>query len=200
MIASPSGCYIGAMDLDTINIETEERMQRSTEYLQRELRGLRTGRASTALLEYIKVDYYGSHTDLRELASITIAEATQLVVKPFDPSSKSEIVRAIETSGLGLNPMSDGQIIRINVPAPSSERRKQLVLQVRKLSEESKVSIRNERRDANKAIDALEADKKHPISEDSAKTSKDDIDELTKKYCEQVEALCTKKCAEVEEI
>jgi ribosome recycling factor len=171
------------MDLDTILLETEERMQRSTDYLQRELRGIRTGRASTALLEYIKVDYYGSHTDLRELAAISVSEATQLLVKPFDPGAKGEIVRAIETSGLGLNPMSEGNAIRINVPAPSSDRRKQLMSQVKKLAEESKVAVRNERRDANKAIDAAVADKKNAIPEDAAKSAKEDIDELTKKFC-----------------
>jgi|GEM_PF-63574 ribosome recycling factor len=194
-------CYTRrAMDLDTILLETEERMQRSTDYLARELRGIRTGRANTALLEYIKVDYYGSHTDLRELAAISVSEATQLVVKPFDPGAKHDIIRAIETSGLGLNPMSEGNMIRINVPAPSSDRRKQLMTQVKKLAEDSKVAVRNERRDGNKAIDALVADKKSPVPEDSAKSAKEDIDELTKKYCDQLDALATKKCAEIEEI
>ncbi len=188
------------MDLDTILLETEERMQRSTDYLARELRGIRTGRANTALLEYIKVDYYGSHTDLRELAAITVSEATQLVVKPFDPSSKSEIIKAIETAGLGLNPMSDGAIIRINVPTPSSDRRKQLIAQVKKLGEESKIAVRNERRDGNKGVDALVADKKHPIPEDSAKSAKEDIDEMTKKYCDALDALAAKKCVEIEDI
>ncbi|MCE2882258.1 MAG: ribosome recycling factor [Planctomycetaceae bacterium] len=188
------------MDLDTILLETEERMQRSSDYLARELRGIRTGRANTALLEYIKVDYYGSHTDLRELAAITVSEATQLVVKPFDPSSKHDIVRAIETAGLGLNPMVDGTAIRINVPAPSADRRKQLMTQVKKLAEESKVAVRNERRDGNKAIDAAVADKKNAIPEDAAKAAKEEIDELTKKVCDQLDALATKKCAEIEEI
>jgi ribosome recycling factor len=194
-------CYTRRpMDLDTILLETEERMQRSTDYLGRELRGIRTGRANTALLEYIKVDYYGSHTDLRELAAISVAEATQLVVKPFDPSSKGDIVRAIETSGLGLNPMSEGNQIRINIPAPSSDRRKQLMSQVKKLAEDSKVAVRNERRDGNKAIDALVADKKNPVPEDSAKSAKEEIDTLTKKYCDQLDALAAKKCAEIEEV
>ena len=188
------------MDLDTIILETEERMQRSTDYLARELRGIRTGRANTALLEYIKVDYYGSHTDLRELAAIMVSEATQLVVKPFDPSSKGDIVKAIESAGLGLNPMTEGAIIRINVPTPSSDRREQLVTQVKKLGEESKVAVRNERRDGNKHIDALVLDKKHPISEDNAKSAKDDIDKLTKKYSEALDVLATKKCAEIEDI
>ncbi|MFZ9880439.1 MAG: ribosome recycling factor [Phycisphaerales bacterium] len=188
------------MDLDTILLETEERMQRSSDYLARELRGIRTGRANTALLEYIKVDYYGSHTDLRELAAITVSEATQLVVKPFDPSSKHDIVRAIETAGLGLNPMVDGTAIRINVPAPSADRRKQLMTQVKKLAEESKVAVRNERRDGNKAIDAAVADKKNAIPEDAAKAAKEEIDELTTKVLDELDALATKKCAEIEEI
>ena len=194
-------CYTRPpMDLDTILLETEERMQRSSDYLSRELRGIRTGRASTALLEYIKVDYYGSHTDLRELAAISVAEATQLLVKPFDPGAKHDIIRAIETSGLGLNPMAEGNAIRINGPAPSSDRRKQLVSQVKKLAEESKVAVRNERRDANKAIDAAVADKKNAIPEDAAKSAKEEIDELTKKFCDGLDALAAKKCAEIEEI
>ena len=179
------------MDLDTILLETEDRMQKSADYLQRELRGIRTGRASTALLEYIKVDYYGSHTDLRELAAISVSEATQLVVKPFDPGAKHDIVRAIETSGLGLNPMVEGQIIRINVPSPSADRRKQLVSQVKKLAEESKVAVR---------IDRLVGDKKNAIPEDAAKSAKEDIDELTKKFCDVLDGHATKKCSEIEEI
>ena len=188
------------MDLDTILLECEERMQKSADYLERELRGIRTGRASTALLEYIKVDYYGSHTDLRELAAITVAEATQLLVKPFYPGAKHDIVRAIETSGLGLNPMVEGSAIRINVPAPSADRRKQLVTQVKKLAEESKVAVRNERRDANKSIDAAVADKKNPIPEDSATSAKEEVDKLTKKYCDQLDATAAKKVTEIEEI
>ncbi len=188
------------MDLKTIISETDDRMQKSTDYLQRELRGLRTGRASTALLEYIKVDYYGSHTDLRELAAITVAEATQLVVKPFDPGAKHDIVRAIETSGLGLNPMVDGGMIRINVPAPSADRRKQLISQVKKLAEETKVAVRNERRDANKSVDTAVADKKNAIPEDSAKDAKDQIDKMTKKFCDALDTIATKKCVEVEAI
>lgn len=189
-----------AMDLDSILLECEDRMSKSAEYLQRELRGMRTGRASTALLEYVKVEYYGNPTDLRELAAINVAEATQLVVKPFDPSAKQEIVKAIETAGLGLNPMVEGPQIRINVPAPSAERRKQLVAQVRKLAEEQKVAIRNERRDANKHVDALVADKKHPISDDQAEGAKADVDDLTKKYTAKIDELANKKVSEIEEI
>ena len=188
------------MDLDTILLECEERMEKSVDYLTHELRGMRTGRANAAMLEYVKVDYYGSLTDLRELAAINVAEATQLLVKPFDPGAKGEIVKAIEKSGLGLNPMTEGNQIRINVPAPSADRRKQLVSQVKKLAEESKVAVRNERRDANKAIDAAVADKKNAIPEDAAKSAKEDVDELTKKFCDVLDAHATKKCSEIEEI
>jgi len=183
------------MDLDTILLETEERMQKSTDYLQRELRGIRTGRASTALLEYIKVDYYGSHTDLRELAAISVSEATQLVVKPFDPGAKHDIVRAIETSGLGLNPMVEGQIIRINVPAPSADRRKQLVSQVKKLAEESKVAVRNERRDANKLADQMKKDGK--LTEDQLKSLQQKIDQEMKGAEQKMDELLKTKSKEI---
>ncbi len=188
------------MDLDTILLEAEDRMSKSLDYLQRELRGMRTGRANTAMLEYVKVDYYGSHTDLRELAAISVPESTQLLVKPFDPSSKHEIVRAIETSGLGFNPQVEGSAIRINVPTPSADRRKQLVSQVKKMAEESKVAVRNERRDANKHIDALLADKKNPISDDQAESAKEEVDALTKKFTANIDEIATKKVAEIEQI
>jgi ribosome recycling factor len=109
-------------------------------------------------------------------------------------------VKAIEKSGLGLNPMTEGNQIRINVPAPSSDRRKQLAVQVKKLAEESKITIRNERRDANKAIDGLEADKKAGVTEDMAKSAKEDVDAFTKKHTEKVDELAAKKVAEIEEV
>ncbi|MBL9120222.1 MAG: ribosome recycling factor [Phycisphaerae bacterium] len=188
------------MDIDTILLEAEDRMSKSLDYLQRELRGMRTGRANTAMLEYVKVDYYGSQTDLRELAAIAVTEATQLLVKPFDPGAKHEIVKAIETAGLGLNPQVEGSAIRINIPAPSSERRKQLVSQVRKMAEEAKVAIRNERRDGNKHIDALKADKKNPLSDDQADKSKEEMDELTKKYTASIDEVANKKIGEIEQV
>ena len=150
--------------------------------------------------DLFEADLESKPATLRELAAISVSEATQLVVKPFDPGAKHDIVRAIETAGLGLNPMVEGQIIRINVPAPSADRRKQLVSQVKKLAEESKVAVRNERRDANKAIDAAVADKKNAIPEDAAKSAKEDIDELTKKFCDVLDGHATKKCSEIEEI
>ncbi|MSR69256.1 MAG: ribosome recycling factor [Phycisphaerales bacterium] len=188
------------MDIDTILLEAEERMAKSLDYLQREFRGVRTGRASTALLEYIKVEYYGSHVDLREIAGISVPEPTQLLVKPFDPGAKTEIMKAIERSGLGLNPQSEGSQIRVNIPSPSADRRKQLVVQVRKMAEESRVTIRNERRDANKALDVLEADPKSKVSEDQVEKAKEYIDEVTKATSTKIDDMTAKKVTDVEEI
>lgn len=188
------------MPLKTIINETSQRMDKSVDHFDHELRGIRTGRATTALIEYVKVDYYGSPTELRELAAITVADPTQLVVKPFDPSAKSGIIKAIETADLGLNPMADGDIVRIAVPAPSGERRKQLITQVRKLAEDAKVSVRNERRDANKHIDQVVKDKAQPVSEDQGHDAKAEVDELTKKHIEGIDDRCNKKVAEIEEI
>ena len=185
------------METAAVLKDCDQQMDKSVEYLRKELHGIRTGRANTGLVEYVKVDYYGSPTDLRDLAAISVAEATQLVIKPFDPGSKNDIIKAVETAELGLNPMSEGDAIRINIPAPSADRRKQLVMQVKKLGEESKVAIRNERRDANKKVDQL---KSGTISEDDAKSTKEDIDELTKKHTDQVDKITNGKVQEIEEV
>ena len=142
------------MSIKPVLEECKQRMLKSVEYLDNELRGIRTGRATTALIEYVKIDYYGSQTDLREIAAISVPEPTLLLVKPFDPSSKNDIIKALESADLGLNPMADDNSIRINVPPPSAERRSHLSAQVKKLAEDAKVALRNERRDANKKIDA----------------------------------------------
>ncbi len=188
------------LDLDTVLLEAEERMSNTVEYFQRELRGVRTGRATTALLEHVKVDYYGSSTDLRELAAINVADATTLLVKPFDPGSKAEIVKAIESAGIGVRAQAEGPAVRVSVPAPSADRRKQLVGQVKKMAEESKVAIRNERRDANKHVDTMEADKKTGVTEDQAKSAKESVDELTKQFTTKIDETLTKKIAEIEEV
>lgn len=186
------------MDIDTILLECEELMNKSVDHLGKELRGMRTGRATTALLEYVKVDYYGSSTDLREIAAVNVAEATQLVVKPFDPGAKSEIMKAIEKAG--YNPMAEGNMFRVNLPPPSAERRKQLSTQVRKLAEDTKVAIRNERRDANKHIDQLLHDKSAGVTEDTSKGAKADIDKLTQDHTAKIDEMCAKKISEIEEI
>lgn len=188
------------MDADAVFKQCKDRMDKSVQYYEKELMGIRTGRASTALIEYLKVEAYGSPTDLREIAQVSVPEPTQLMVKPYDPGVKNDIVRAIESADLGLNPMVDGQTIRINVPPPSADRRKQLVGQVKKLAEDTRVAVRNERRDAIKHIDQFAKDKTNSYSEDDAKASKDNIEELTKKHVEQIDKLCETKSKEVEVI
>ena len=161
------------MDVDQILEECRQLMGKSVDYFQRELRGIRTGRATTALIDYIKVEYYGSPTPLRELATISVPEPTLLLVKPFDPATTGEIVKALETADLGLNPQADRNAVRVAVPPPSTERRKQLTAQVKKMAEDTRVAVRNERRDANRHIDQLVKDKTSHVSEDNAKDAKD---------------------------
>lgn len=187
------------MDLDEIILEAEEHMEKSVSYLKGELRGIRTGRASPAMVEYVKVDYYGSPTDLRQLAQVSVPEPTQLQIKPFDASAGKEIEKAIRDAGLGLNPMSEGGVIRLNVPPLSGERRKQLAASVKQMAEQAKVAIRNSRRDANKHIDQAEKDKSNHIAEDMAKDAKDSVDELTKKYEAQVTDATDAKTKEIME-
>ncbi len=175
-------------------------MDKSVQYYQRELRGIRTGRATTALIDFVKVDYYGSPTELRELAAVSVPEPTMLLVKPFDPAAKAEIVKAIETADLGLNPTADGPSIRITVPSPSAERRQQLVSQVKKMAEDARVAVRNERRDANKHIDQLVKDKTSHTSEDAGKDSKDEIEKLTKNHVSQIDETCKAKLTEIETV
>ncbi|MDP7006514.1 MAG: ribosome recycling factor [Phycisphaerales bacterium] len=173
-------------------------MDKTVEYFSRELHGVRTGRATTALIEYVKVEYYGSQTDLKDIAAISVSEATQLVVKPYDPSTKNDIIKALESGDMGLNPQSEGDMIRINIPAPSAERRQQLVGQVKKMAEENRVAIRNERRDAIKHIDSLVKDKSNAFSEDNGKQGKDDIEAYTKKHISTIDEMCEEKSKEIQ--
>jgi ribosome recycling factor len=136
------------------------------------------------LLDSVKVTVYGSQTPLKQLASVGAPEPQQLVIRPFDTSVIKEIEKAIVASELGLNPQNDGRIIRINIPPLSTDTRKKLVARIKELSEEARISIRNVRRDANKAIETAEKDK--VISEDDRDSSKEEVQELTKKYEEQV--------------
>ncbi len=188
------------MDLDTIPRDCREQMDKSVEYYERELRGIRAGRATTALIDYVKVDYYGSLTELRELAAVSVPDPTQLLIKPFDPTAKNAIVKAIETADLGLNPMLADTSIRINVPAPSAERRRQLIGQIKKMAEDARVAIRNERREANKHVDQLVKDKSSPISEDQGNGTKAEVETLTKKHIGRIDAICNKKTQEIEAV
>ena len=188
------------MDPDSILLEAEETMDKSVDYLKGELRGIRTGRASTALVEYVKVDYYGSATDLKSLAAISVPEATQILIQPFDPGSVGEIKKAIEKADLGVTPQVDGKVIRVSIPPLSGERRKQLAGQAKKMGEEAKVACRNTRRDANKHADQIAKDKSQNLSEDEIKTLKEEIQELLKKKEAQIDEMVEKKAKEISEV
>jgi len=188
------------MDLDEVLLEVESAMEKAVEYLRGELRGIRTGRASTALVEYVKVDYYGSQTDLRQLAMISVPEPTQLLIKPFDVSSVQAIVKAVQVSGLGLNPVAEGKQVRITLPPLTGDRRQQLIGSVKHMGEQAKVTIRNARRDANKSIQSAGKDKSLSLSEDDLEQAKQEIQETVKKYEAQVDELVDAKIKEVQEV
>ena len=168
------------MPADDILFDAEERMEKAVDVLKKNLSGIRTGRANPGLVDSLKVDVYGSPTPIKQVASVGAPEPTQIVIRPYDPSTIKDIERAIIAEDLGLNPQSDGKLIRLNIPPLSTENRRKLVSRVKELTEEAKVSIRNIRRDANKAADQEQKDK--VLSEDERDTLKDDVQELTKKY------------------
>ena len=184
------------MPLDEIAFEAEEKMEKAAAFLATEFRALRTGRATTGLVEHIKVDYYGSSTPLQQLAALSAPDANLIVVKPFDPSTIKDVERAILASELGITPQSDKRVIRLVVPPLSGERRKQLANQVKQMSEEARISIRNIRRDANKHIDRQQKDK--AATEDEAEKGKEEIQDLTKKYEDKVGELLKTKLNEIE--
>lgn len=187
-------------DPDTILLEAEDSMQRAVEYLGNELRGIRAGRATTALVDYVKIDYYGSSTDLKALAAISVPEPTQILIKPFDPSALSAIKQGIESANLGVNPMIEDKAIRLSIPAMSADRREQLISQAKKVGEEQKIVMRNARRDANKHADALGKGSENPISDDEIKTLHEEIQKLLKKYEGKIDEGIVKKTAEIRDI
>jgi ribosome recycling factor len=168
------------MPVDDILMDCEEHMEKSVEHLKHELRGIRTGRASPALVENVKVMYYEQLTDLKAIAMISVPEATQILIKPFAQGDLTAIEKAISDSKLGLTAHSDGRQLRLNLPPLSQERRQQLAGQCKTLAEAAKVQIRNARRDANKLV---ETEQKGGIfGEDAAEKAKEQIQELTKQY------------------
>lgn len=168
------------MDQDEILMDTEERMEKAVKVCHDQLQGLRTGRATPGLVDWLKVDYYGSPTPLKQLANISVPEPQQIVIRPYDANAVKEIAKAIQSSDLGLAPNIDGRLIRLNVPPLSTERRKQMVSQLKDLAEDARVAIRNIRRDANKSAD--QAEKQKDLSEDDRDHLKDRIQDLTKTY------------------
>jgi ribosome recycling factor len=183
------------MDSDEILLDTEERMEKAISVLKDSLLGIRTGRANPGLVDSLRVEVYGSHVPIKQLASVGAPEATQIVIRPYDPGTLKDIERAIISSGLGFNPQNDGRLIRINIPPLSAEVRRKMVGRVKELAEEAKIAIRNVRRDGNKAADAAEKDKE--LSEDERDNTKEQIQDLTKQYEEKINDMAKAKEAEV---
>jgi ribosome recycling factor len=183
------------MTSEEILFDAEERMEKAIAKLKSDLTGIRTGRANPGLLDSLRVEAYGSPTPIKTIASVSAPEPQQLVIRPFDPSIIKDIERGIINSDLGLAPNSDGKVIRLNIPPLSGDVRKKMVARTKELAEESKVAIRNVRRDANKHADTGEKD--GDMSQDDAKALKDDVQELTKKFENQANDLALAKEAEV---
>lgn len=177
--------------------DVTERMEKALEVLKKNLGGIRTGRANPGLVDSLRVDVYGSPTPIKQIATVGVPEPTQIMIKPFDPSVIKDIEKAIVSSDLGFAPQSDGRVIRINIPALSTDVRKKMCSRIKELSEEARVSIRNVRRDANKLADQMEKDKL--VSEDIRNDLKDSVQELTKKYEEKIGEMAKSRETEVME-
>jgi len=178
--------------------EVEEKMQKSISALQREFASVRTGRASVALLDGISIDYYGSATPLNQVATLSAPESNLIVIQPWDPTVIKEIEKAILRSDLGLTPSTDGKVIRLSIPPLTEERRKQLVKVVKKMSEESRVAIRQIRKDGNERLKQMEKSKE--ISEDDLHKAQDQVQKITDKYMKKIDELLEKKEEEIMEI
>ncbi len=183
------------MSIEEIVLEAEERMEKSISLLADQLRGVRTGRANVGLVDSIRVEYYGSATPLKQLANLSTPEPQQILIRPFDPSVIGDIVKAIQSSDIGLTPHSDNKVIRLNVPALSVEQRKKLVGRVKDLAEEARIAMRSIRRDANKQAELEQTEK--TLTEDDVETCKEEIQSLTKRFEGKVNDLAGKKSAEI---
>ncbi|KRT75169.1 MAG: ribosome recycling factor, ribosome recycling factor [Candidatus Rokubacteria bacterium CSP1-6] len=175
--------------------EVETRMQGALDALGREFAGVRTGRASTGLLEGIRVDYYGTPTPVPQVASLSVPDPKTVLIQPWDASLLPAIEKAIMKSDLGLTPANDGKVIRLVMPPLNEERRKQLAKAVGKLAEDARVAIRNIRHDANKKLKTMEKEKK--ISEDDGRRGQDQTQKITDKFIQRVDELLKKKEQEI---
>lgn len=174
------------------------RMEKAVDDFRKELATVRTGRANAGVLEGIRVDFYGTPTPVNQLGTVTVPEPTMLVISPWDPSVVPLIDKAIRASDLGLNPTNDGKVVRIPIPAPTEERRKELVKHIHKVLENHRTAVRNIRRDSKEAIDKLEKDKK--ISQDEQKRSLDELEKVSHAETKKIEELSALKEKEVMEI
>jgi len=176
----------------------EERMKKAIETIRHEVASIRTNKATTSLLDGIRVDYYGSHVPLQQVASVSAPEARLLVIQPWERNVLPEVVKAIQKSDLGLNPVDDGTVVRLNLPALTEERRKDLVKVLGKIVEDGRVRVRTIRRECNDELKKLE--REHKISEDDSKKTQTEVQKLTDRYVAVLDELFTKKQAEVLEV
>jgi ribosome recycling factor len=182
-------------DLKSLNAEVKKRMDSTIEHVRKELGGLRTGRATISLLDPVHVEAYGATVPLNQVASLSIPEPTLIVAQPFDPSLMGAIERAVQKSNLGLNPASDGKVLRIPIPALTEERRKELSKHVHKLSEDGRNSVRQVRRDANDRLKKLLKD--HGLSQDDEKKGLEEVQKLTDQHIKAIDDLQKKKDTEL---
>ncbi|AMD87659.1 ribosome recycling factor [Actinomyces radicidentis] len=184
--------------IDDVMLEAEEKMESALEAAKRELASIRTGRANPAMFNGIMVDYYGAPTPLQQLASLTIPEARTVIVSPFDRSAMKQITSAIRESDLGVNPTDDGNIIRVTLPALTEERRKDYVKLAKSRAEESRVQVRGVRGKAKKELEAIKKDGE--AGEDDVKRAEGDLESLTKRFVEQIDAALEAKEKELLEV
>lgn len=178
--------------------DAKQKMQKSLESLGKELAAIRTGHANANLLDRVSVNYYGAPTPVNQLATISVPEARMLTVTPYDKSSVDDVLKAIQKADLGVNPTSDGTMIRITVPQLTEERRKEYAKDARKAGEESKVAVRNVRREANDKLKSLE--KNGEISEDDLRGYGDDVQTLTDDFIKKIDELCDEKEKNIMEV
>ncbi len=183
------------MPVDEISFEAEEKMEKAITILIDDFRQIRTGRANPGLVENIKVDYHGTHTQIKHLANISTPDAQLILIKPYDLTILPEIEKVLSQSEIGINPNNDGKVIRLVVPPLNEERRKKIASQLKTMTEDTKVAFRNIRRDANKHIDNEK--KESLISEDEANTAKDDILKAVHEYEGKLSSILSKKTEEV---
>jgi ribosome recycling factor len=174
------------------------RMEKAVEDFRKELATLRTGRANASILDSIRVDYHGTPMPVNQLGTVTVPEATLLVISPWDPSVVPLIDKAIRTSDLGLNPTNDGKVVRVPMPSPTEERRKELVKHLHKILENHRTAVRNIRRDIKEGFDKLEKDKK--ISQDEQKRALEEMEKVTHSETKKIEDLSAAKEKEILEI
>ena len=177
--------------------DAEDRMEKALDVFRNDLKGLRTGRASPGMLDSLRVDYYGSPTPIKQIASVTTPDASSIVIKPYQANDLKEIEKAIRSSDLGLAPNNDGKIIRLSIPAMSGDQRKKIVQQIKKQGEAAKVSCRNIRRDGNKHFE--DAEKAKTMTEDDRDKGKEKMQDLLKNYEAKIDDLSSKKEKEVME-